>query len=174
MKTLPLLAACLAVAMLAGCSRSPEQKAEKLITKLLKEHIQDWESYTPEGFGTLDSAFTRASDHNRYLVALDELMVYKDSCDELRKTAASFEGLNIPGNTYAIAMGEVNRLTDSVMVKLNTLQQLEKKHQPAFNGWRIEHRFKANTVLGTPKQSRYLFYLNKDLTAVSHYEDLDE
>ena len=52
--------------LVIGCT-SPEKGAQKLIAKHLQETLNDWGSYEPVKFSSLDSAFTSVQEYEDYI-----------------------------------------------------------------------------------------------------------
>lgn len=161
-----ILYALLACIILVSCSVSPEKKAQKLIEKQLQESLHDWKSYESVKFGTLDSVYTDTLDDSVYLHALARFEAYKDIRDK-------------KADEYFITHSEllqkqVLELADSVEKYSLIKDSIEKVFEPQFNGWSMNHTFRANNANGNKVIGHHLYTFDKKLIRILDSEDIGE
>lgn len=133
MKKLIILS--LGLLLMWSCSNTPQTMAEKGVTKHLKKSIA---KYEPVSFGALDTI--TVGEDPAYIAARDSMQIYMDG---LKETADQFK---LAGNQK-----NAKRLKAVV-------SDLEKFYEG--KSFKINHKYKANTVEGKNEEVDKDFYLN--------------
>lgn len=123
--------------VMASCSKSPEQIAQQLIKKTLKEIMNDPSSYESVGFGSLDSTFTTLETNEDYVNALNTYYELKEN--------------------YGF---------EEARVYLNKAIEIKENFKSEFSGWKMSHSFRCKNGFGAVVLNEIDIYFNKELTEV--------
>lgn len=159
--------------IIAACDKqTPQEKAKKLIKDHLFATLHDFKSYEEVSFDKLDSSFTSIQDDSLY-------KIYGDVVDELLKTskrandnAEIYAGLSYYNHLAKRYINESRTATDSGMIIIEKMKNLEANFRPAFNGWKMKHSYRAKNLSGNTSISHNLYYFDKDLTKILHNMDI--
>ncbi len=124
----------LAVLFLAGCSSTPQDRAEKGVTTFLKKSIA---AYEPISFGELETLnLDKLPD---LIAARDSLRFYRNALDQI-------------GDQFQQAANQA---------KVKHFKSLEENLKNFYTGkkYRINHKYKANTAEGKSEEIDKDFYL---------------
>lgn len=162
---LTTIVAVATISTIIGCKKSPQEQAQDLVRKQLDLLLDDMDSYESVAFSGIDSTFTRVQD-------LEE---YKDAEFSLKLIKQTIE----IGREYDITLGyeqqarEELALLDSLNLYSRKCRELDSLFVPEFIGWKIYHTFRSNNKNGNKEIFHKMFYLDKDLTRIVGYEDID-
>jgi len=134
----------LLIIIMSGCS-TPEKKAQQAVTNYLKENLNDWKSYEPIEWSYYDSSFSNYDDE--FTILKSQLKLLQSKAD----LSLSLADLT----AYKQQKDSVNNLSiflDSARVNF----------KPSFNGYRIQHKFRAKNYQGNYIINERLFHVYKD------------
>lgn len=162
---LTTIVAIATISAITGCKKNQQEQAQSLVRKQLDLLLDDMGSYESVAFSELDSTFTRVED-------LEE---YKDAEFSMKLIKQSIE----IGREYDITLGyeqqarEELALLDSLDLYTRKCKELDSLFVPEFIGWKIYHTFRSNNKNGNKEIFHKVFYLDKGLTTIVGYEDID-
>lgn len=174
-----------------SCSPSLESKAELLIQKNVKNSLYVPDSYDPVSTTALDSAFTPldAPEFYEKTLQLVKLGVEIDKCD--REAAHEQSSMALWSGPYrsAYAKAEYNEAKAKYEKYMETKKKAEAKvmeiveelrklasQEPKFIGYKVTHRYRAQTNGGTTQfgQTLFLFDENVEKTLAMYNVESDE
>ena len=150
-----------------GCSQSKNKKSEKLIKEYLSENLNDFNSYDPVEFSSVDSFYAPFElyyemEFNKVSMLLDEAKRMKNDLD----------------NRYLLTDLERDQLLfmiDSVKEKSSMMMlDIEKKRSeyiPKFAAYKVNHSFRAKNGFGGTMLNDYDFYIDTTFSIVLRVED---
>lgn len=162
--------------LMIGCS-SPEQKAKNLIKKHLKETLDDWNSYEPVKFGTLDSVYTTYNDIPEYQdlrrkyysasVEYDELIEQANNyIEEARKYIRYRDIRTMYLKMASDKMAETEPLMDTMQKYAPVIDSIKKSYVPKLKGWSLTHSFRSNNKYGNKIIRSIIFFYDTDITSI--------
>jgi hypothetical protein len=166
----------LIILILSACSNN-EKKAKKLIKDYLKTTMNDYSSYEPMEFLTLDSTFSEFSDSKR-CQKIDSLLAFcreniKDYSDQINYYQDA--GDRFPSKNVIIQLKGYRDAEEKHYSELFDTYKKEKTlFKPEHIGWKMAHQFRGSNAFGAKIINMFIFYLNIDLTAIIKVEDLVE
>jgi len=162
----------MSIVFLASCSVTPEKKAKELIEVNLKQSLHDWNSYEPVKYSKLDSLFTRIYDHPEYKQALEKAEFYSKQIDEYEKKIN--ENANTPYGraNYNIWYETQVTLLDSAIHYVEVKKRIDSLFVPQFDGWRMQHSYRANNAMGNKVITHRSYFFDKDINQIIKVEDL--
>lgn len=149
----------------SGCKKSPQERAEYLVKKMLENSLHDFSSYESVQFGTLDSTFSRVEDLEEYKNAWVSGHALKDVALKKKKDAELYREYGLYEKELQSSL-EARQLIDSSLYYLRKCVELDSLFIPEFIGWQISHSFRANNKSGNKEISHRRFYFDKDLTKI--------
>lgn len=157
-----------------SCSVSNEKKAQKLIGEILKETMNDYSSYEPVKFDTLDTVFTSLFENKDYYYANENMRLYSRLAEETLKEAEIFRGINSSSSAkkYEVAFLTAASYQDSVNLYKPIIDSIEKAFKPIQDGWKMTHIFRSNNAIGAKTIGQFKFFFDVDLTRVTDYKDI--
>lgn len=164
----------LGVITFVSCSLSNERRAKQIIEHQLKVSLHDYDSYELVEFGTLDSAFSSASDLPEYKDAFNKAINFKEQGESKIDDAniyGQFESMHKKQIQYA-QWGKA--LLDSAMYYLKIAEKIDSTFVPKFVGWEMTHTFRANNANGIKVIAHRKYYFDKEITRIVDEENLDE
>lgn len=171
-----LVLALISILLILSCSPSNEKKAQKLITQQLEETLNDWSTYEPVKFGTLDTAFTTLGDDSIYLSTCSKYEFLKGKCNEAVKEMQEYVGMTSEYYRYKFSQAGITAQTylDSSSVYLATMDSMINNFIPTFNGWSMTHSFRANNGMGNKVIGHFRYYFDPEVTIIKKSEDIGE
>lgn len=183
-KSLFLIAAVL---FLTACGDSTEEKAEKLAKKALNGVIVNIETYEPIET-KVDSAFAplmTPETFEFYAQMPSQMRTYASWQEE---AAHAKRTMSIYGSShYSYDMERYQRASEDYEMYSQKIAQYEEKLQkffqkmeqyskeePVFSGYKVRHKFRFVNNEGQKSIGEYMFFMNKDLTAVESMIDLED
>lgn len=175
-----------------SCSPSLESKAELLIQKNVKNSLYVPDSYDPVSTTALDSAFAPldAPEFYEKTLQLVKLGVEIDKCDReaahKQSSMALYESVPYPTAydkaeyneakaEYEKAMETKKKAEAKAMEIVEELRKLASQ-EPKFIGYKVTHRYRAQTNGGTTQfgQTLFLFDENVEKTLAMYDVESDE
>lgn len=177
MKKILLGAITLIVAMLfASCATSPDDKAKKLIKDHLHETLHDEKSYESVSYGVLDSVFTTVYDDDLFVVSSAKFLEYKDKFDSEMKDFDLYSDMYSQSyrNKALRAYNNATEYLDSITLYGTIADSIKRNFKPVFNGWSMNHSYRANNASGNKVIGHFRFYFDKDITKLIDTKDVGE
>lgn len=160
---------------LFGCS-SNEKKASKAIENYLSERLHDWKSYESVSIGVVDSTFQMEPEVWDYWTAKNNVDIYLKMAEEKQQLYDSYKGLY---SDYFVT--ERKYLAEDIARYVDTIHHYRAirdsflvNFQPYFNGWQVDHSYRANNAMGGKTLGHYRFFFDKELSEVIDVKDLSE
>ncbi|ARS39603.1 hypothetical protein CA265_08050 [Sphingobacteriaceae bacterium GW460-11-11-14-LB5] len=174
----------IALLFLAACHtapKTPKDKAEALITAMFDAPTNHTYRYEAGIFGKLDSSYSSYHDDEQYKVFQDSVSYYLDQGTTAFGRVADI-GYRTDATTDKIkkeklwkqmlSASDTQRMyNDNADFYSKKLKFIRAHHKPFFNGWKMEHHFKANNNFGFQVDRQAVFYFDKSLTKVIKFED---
>lgn len=164
----------------AGC-QSPQQKAEKLVTKHLKETLNDRDSYESVSFSELDSLkstwvypdYLRSDSISIYGAIRMLNSIYKNDPIINIKSDADYHidiiKTHFPDNdNITISLWEIFKHSQSKI--------LEDMHSfvPEYLGWKITHKYRARNQYNALTLYHAEFHFDENLTGIINVTSAEE
>lgn len=188
MKKLHLLL-CAIVAILASCTPSKEEKAEKIVAETVKDYLYHPDSY--EAIATrVDSMFidvTTIDPIMKISEDIQELLSKINRCErEIESAESSMDIWSPTGYSSQFSRGEYSRakkekeeaVANLAKYKEKLLSQIvalkenvTKYHKGEFTGWAVTHRFKS--LNGTGEMTipeEMIFFCDEEFTTCRGYD----
>ncbi len=184
-----LLLVSVATLILASCSLSNEEKADKLIKETLKDYLYHPESYEPIST-QIDSMFIDVTTIEPIMKISEntvDLLSKISHCESKIESAESSMDIWTPnGYSSQFSRGKYTRakkdkeeaMTD--LEKYNTKlssqiialkDYVSKYHKGEFTGWAVSHRFKSLNGTGTMTiPGEMIFFCDVEFTTCGGYE----
>ena len=189
MKNVITLLFCTVAFVMASCTLSNEEKAEKLIKETLKDYLFHPDSYEPL-LTRVDSMFVDISVIEPVMETCEHIkniMPKINDCKREIKYAESSMNLWSPESydsqytrrQYAQAKKEkeeiesdLNKYNKKLSAHLASLKKnIAKYHKGEFVGWAVSHRFRSLNRLGVMNiPGEMIFFCDKDFTTCECYE----
>jgi hypothetical protein len=162
-----LIICFLSVIMFSACKQqTPEEKAKKLIKDRLFTTLHDFKSYEPVKYGTVDSSFTSVFEDPTYMALKSEYDSLKKEVDdniERGKTYVNYPMIAYMGIKYA---NTAQKCVDQMIPLGKSMDSLEVVFKPKFNGWKMDHSFRAKSLGGNLGIHHYTYYFNEKLDSL--------
>ena len=180
----------LAVALImASCTLSNEEKAEKLVKETLKDYLYHPDSYKPIST-RVDSMFVDITTIKSIMEISDEIksLIFKinDVKEEIESAESSMDIYAPDGYSsqyfrrkYARAKKEkekaksdLDKYTKKLSGELTSLKEyVAKYHKGEFTGWAVSHRFRSLNIKGSMAIPEDMIFLcDKEFTTCDSYE----
>lgn len=158
----------MALGLIVSCS-SPEKEAQKLITKHLQETLNDWNSYEPVKFSSLDSAFTSVQENERYAIAHHRYDSFLKSAERIT------EKIIFASNRREILSYKYQAELDLNMARnyYDLAQRIDSLFVPEFKGWSITHIYRANNAMGAKVIFNEKYIFDPEITTIIKTEKMD-
>lgn len=177
------------VALITGCSQSPQQKAEKLVSNYLKEVLHDPDSYEPSYFTNLDTTWYHYTNEVQKIEQRKDDLLEKYS--QIITIRNLYHYLKIgredffEASTYNMDINKVKKIramtnkdiepyiktvdslaliTDKMDREIDSLKQLP----PQQTGFKLLHKYRAKNKMGAKVLEEATFYISPDLNIVVH------
>jgi hypothetical protein len=166
------------LAVLAGCT-SNEKKAKSLIKDYMKTHLNDPKSYEAVEFGTLDTLFSKLEHDFDYIKYNEGFKAYlkmqEDAMTEIdRKQSLIYTYENYSGSDeYNLDMEYAKMYLDSMKLYAEKIKIIHNNFKPEFNGWTMQHSYRAKNGLGALMLYTNKINFDKELTKITNTSDLD-
>lgn len=156
--------------------RSDESKAKKLIKQSLRQSLQNPKSYKAIEFGTLDSAFSTIEEYPLYNASYSRLLLFSKKGEEVLTEIENYKNpLSQDDKQKRNALLEDSkRYVDSIKYYQRMHEKMVNDFRPAFKGWKMTHRFKADNLRGHEVASNFIYYFDKKVTRIVSSEDIGE
>lgn len=177
MKKLLLLSVLLALSTNQLSAQSTrEECAKSTIRQHFKETMNDYDSYAPVSYGTVDSLFSSPLDveyiksqaeatfKSRAEAGLSEIPITVDITDKIEEMEANSDLYKAD----AILKWKLYNIDRKLLISF-----LED-FKPKFIGWKIIHKYRAKNSYNATILYNKEFHLDKDLKRVTSIEDADE
>jgi len=149
---------------LSSCNTSPEQKAEKLIEEYLRKSLNDYKSYEPVEFSSLDTIFSSLDTWKPY----DSIARLRDAADVIAKTFKQ-ENEKYFYNKPKLAnsfLQDALKEEDTVRTMTNLLDSMNRKFFPKRIGWKMTHTLRAKNAFGAVVLNKITYFFDENLTRV--------
>lgn len=161
-----------ALMLLAGCSQTPEEKAQELITEELKMRLDDPSSYESVKFGTLDSVMTNIYNDPEIMAVEDKRTSFT------RRTIAYLDKATYYQNEgllsiYQFYLDSIKLMKDSSELVSFELQTMRENFKPKFVGWKMTHTFRAKQAGQDKKIEERIAYFDKEFTKLLDIRAID-
>jgi hypothetical protein len=131
--------------VLFGCAWTPEQKTKEVVKKYLKENLNDWSSYEPIEWEYYDSMFSMKETSFSLLRSEISLMKAKYESSEIFSDKVTADAQK-----------------DSLLVLQRELDSALAHFKPSFEGYRIQHKYRAKDNNGNYRLYNDLFMVYSD------------
>lgn len=174
--------------MVAACSQSPEQKAEKLIKESLKKSLYKPETYKPVET-KVDSAFAPYDDP-AFFKELADLGIIHSEYEELEEKAKRAKSsMAIWSGPYQTAFGrneyqEAKEEYDEANAKMDKLktkaQKLYEKivsvlqGERKFIGYKALHNYRADNNSGNTLIGNTFYFIDENFTEIRYSMEAEE
>ena len=180
----------LAVALImASCTLSNEEKAEKLVKETLKDYLYHPDSYEPIST-RVDSMFIDVTTIEPIMKISGEI---SDLISKIDKCEMDIESAETSMNIYAPdgyssrftrgeyarakkekeeAQSDLDKYTKKLSGELTSLKEyVAKYHKGEFTGWAVSHRFRSLNIKGSMAIPEDMIFLcDKEFTTCDSYE----
>lgn len=159
---------------MSGCSN--EKKAQKTIEKYLSERLHDWNSYESVSLGKVDSFIQEVPTDPMYRISMSKFKAYTEMASKNIDEYESYEGLSSRyyfGKRESL-LAEAKSMLDSSKYYQAKADSFLTNHKPYFNGWKVDHTYRANNATGNKVIGHYRFYLDPELKEIVDVIDLSE
>lgn len=155
------------VILLCSCQKSNEDKAKEIVKQHLKENLNDWNSYEPISFSSLDSVLSFMEIDHDILVAESKLKLLDKpfSLSTFLLEAWKEDTVEYAG-VYKEELANWKMLNDSVSYYKSIVDSLKSNYQPKFEGFVIQHKYRANNEIGAKQLYNVNFYIDTSLSRV--------
>lgn len=180
-----VLLAVILVAFCISCSRSPEDKANKLIEKDLKKVLYVPESYDPVET-KVDSAFTPFDDPvfvDKTMQLLDlatSIVEYDNNIKEAKSQMSLWDNMGsaFSRNEYQEAKDEYDENTQNRTEAISKAKKLGEElkkmmdKERMFIGYKVQHRYRADNNAGNTLFGEKIYLFDKNMNQiVASYND---
>ncbi len=180
-----VLLAVILVAFCISCSRSPENKANKLIEKDLKKVLYVPESYDPVET-KVDSAFTPFDDPvfvDKTMQLLDlatSIEEYDNNIKEAKSSMSLWDNMGsaFSRNEYQEAKDEYDENTQNRTEAISKAKKLGEElkkmmdKERMFIGYKVQHRYRADNNAGNTLFGEKIYLFDKNMNQiVASYND---
>lgn len=189
MKNVITLLLCAIASVMASCTLSNEEKAEKLIKETLNSYLYHPDSYEPLST-RVDSAFIDVTAIKPIMEISEEikdLMPKINDCErEIESAESSMDLWAYDGYSTQYSRGEyarakkekerakadLDKYTKRLAGQIASLKEyVSKFHKGIFSGWAVSHRFRSLNGAGSMTiPEEMIFFCDKDFTTCSGYE----
>lgn len=188
-KAIVTLSLCAIALIIASCTSSNEEKAEKLVKETLKDYLYHPDSYEPIST-RVDSMFidvTTIEPIMKISGEVSNLISKIDKCKMDIESAESSMNIYAPDGyssrftrgEYAQAKKEkedaqsdLNKYAKKLSGKIASLKEnVAKYHKGEFTGWAVSHRFRSLNGAGSLTiPGEMIFFCDKEFTNCIGYE----
>ncbi|WP_426329376.1 hypothetical protein [Pedobacter sp. R-06] len=179
----PLLLLAITLLFVAGCHtvpKTPQEKAVALIKSNFEAPKNQTYRYEAGEFGKLDSAYSSYRDDSVYKVFEDSVSFYLDKGTAAFGMVADI-GYRTDSTTDKIkkkklwkqllaASDSQKMYNDSAHFYSKKAQFISDHYKPFFNGWKMDHKFRANNNFGFQAAQQAVFYFDTQLTKITKSE----
>jgi hypothetical protein len=164
----------LIIMFLVSCS-NPEKKSKELIKQYMKEHLNDFGSYEPVKYGTLDSAFTSAMDTEDWGKYDKKYLEFEEKANkETEKMNKLIDNMGFHSLytykedkfTMETLKKNVNQDTDSMRFYNNKMKIMHENFVKEFKGWTLNHTYRAKNALGNKVIGNIVFVFDKEIDKI--------
>jgi hypothetical protein len=148
-----VLTLVLIVLVFSACNNN-EKKARKLIKEYLKTSMNDFSSYEPVEFSTLDSTYSS----------------YEES-EESHRLKEEIKNTRLAVFDISVDYFDYKKKIDS-LIGVDSL--LSKSFIPDHNGYAMSHKFRGKNAFSAIMLKEYGYYFDKDLTKVTDVIDFND
>lgn len=174
-----VLLAVILVAFCISCSRSPEDKANKLIEKDLKKVLYVPESYDPVET-KVDSAFTPFDDPvfvDKTMQLLDlatSIEEYDNNIKEAKSSMSLWDNMGsaFSRNEYQEAKDEYDENTQNRTEAISKAKKLGEElkkmmdKERMFIGYKVQHRYRADNNAGNTLFGEKIYLFDKNMNQI--------
>ncbi len=162
------------ILLFSACVRSPQDKAKALIDHELRTTLHDYKSYEPVEFGKWDSSYTIVADFPAYQDLFEKYNSSKKETEEALKKMELYVGSIYSRAEFQLWTKRSNQSIKDMGIYNHSMDSINKKFKPEFNGWHIKHSFRAKSLAGNLGIHHYDYYFDKDISKIIKKEDISE
>jgi hypothetical protein len=160
-----------AIILMIGC-QTKEEKARTAIKEYLSKTLNDFKSYEPIEYGSLDSNESAFAETDQYQLLKERRDYYKKQMNDANERAQNAElydkrkaiTLYKEAEANANSAGEFNKLI---------LEGLDK-FKGKFNGYIIRHKFRAKNAMGGLVLNQKYFLLSPKMICYKMQDNIAE
>lgn len=171
MKTITLVSLLLVFFSLS-CKQSIDKKTKKTINAYMFKHLNDFKSYEPVEYGSIDSLFSDYTMDETYIHSNERYKRNLEVIDSLNKIFDWNKRYEIPPTT-----GDINLLVDITMFTKVTypkiIDSLKRNYQSHFIGMGLIHTFRARNAFGGTRLCSWQFIFSPNFETVTSIIDLE-
>lgn len=188
-KAIVTLSLCAVALIMASCTLSNDEKAEKLVKETLKDYLYHPDSYEPIST-RVDSMFidvTTIEPIMKISGEISDLISKIDKCEMDIESAETSMNIYVPDGyssrftrgEYARAKKEkeeaqsdLDKYTKKLSGEVASLKEnVAKYHKGEFTGWAVSHRFRSLNGAGSMTiPGEMIFFCDKEFTNCVGYE----
>lgn len=159
---------------LISCSKSPQDKALKLIDNNFKNTLNDYNSYELIEISKLDSSFTTPFDNPQFVDSLLKFEALQQLANESKEDYEKYKGYSSSYFTEKRmeALNKAKFYLEKASTSAQFVDNFRDTFKPAFNGWEAVHKFRANNAMGAKIIGLYKWKFNIALDSITEQEDL--
>lgn len=188
-KTIVTLSLCAVALIMASCTLSNDEKAEKLVKETLKDYLYHPDSYEPIST-RVDSMFIDVTTIEPIMKISGEI---SDLISKIDKCEMDIESAETSMNIYAPdgyssqftrgeyarakkekeeAQSDLDKYTKKLSGEVASLKEnVAKYHKGEFTGWAVSHRFRSLNGAGSMTiPGEMIFFCDKEFTNCVGYE----
>lgn len=188
-KAIVTLSLCAVALIMASCTLSNEEKAEKLVKETIKDYLYHPDSYEPIST-RVDSMFIDVTTIEPIMKISGEI---SDLISKIDKCEMDIESAETSMNIYAPdgyssrftrgkyarakkekeeAQSDLDKYTKKLSGEVASLKEnVAKYHKGEFTGWAVSHRFRSLNGAGSMTiPGEMIFFCNKEFTNCVGYE----
>jgi hypothetical protein len=153
------------------------QKAKNSVKSYLLKQLNDPDSYRSASWGKLKKTFSDFYDTDTRKLISDSIDMYRRSKDEIRTNLNTFYTIpNYAKDPKYKSLVDLNNEVDSAITSLeNLMVSKEKSFKGKFDGYIIDHSFRARNKFNALVLQSWFFILNKSfkVTAADDNEEAE-
>lgn len=154
--------------ILVGCNSSNDKKARKVIKEYLKSSMNDFSSYEPVEFSSLDSTFSTFFDTDEGEKLNDEIRETYDRSRTFYDVMSKYKHNPKITELYEKLYQDNERMADSLIEIKN---KAELAYKTEHEGYKLNHKFRGKNALGAFMLYELVFFIDKDISKVINVVD---
>ncbi|MCZ4243299.1 hypothetical protein [Pedobacter punctiformis] len=186
MKAIFILAVSIFILSACCCTApaAPEEKAKSLIKELFEAPKNYTYGYEAGVFGKIDSSYSTYAGDPEYAKVYDSIHNNLDKLIEsfpelMSRQQALIHAKNVEQKKLANKrLDEIIKYRDELSKRMDLPMKMrdsiKENYKPVFNGWKMEHQYKANNSFGFKTDRKDVFYFDPELTKIVKQEDISD
>lgn len=153
-------------------------KAKELIDAEFKENMNDYSSYSPVSYSSLDTLYTSIFEDKNFIEFL--LMPALKEMEKLNKVFTNPIDITYDAEPLIKEIDkDPSKYKEELVLALKTFDNKQKMmlidiklFVPEFIGWKLVHKYRSKNEYNALILYEYEFFFNKDMTAITSYSSV--